>query len=111
MSKNIFEIIIEDFKVRTIIGILEKERICEQEIIINAKISYVYEDNFLNYIEVINLIEQLIKTQKYALLEEAILDISERLKSAFPAICSLSLTLKKPEILDSCTIGVRGGFN
>ena len=37
------------------------------EIIINAKISYVYEDDFLNYIEVINLIEQLIKTQKYAL--------------------------------------------
>lgn len=110
MPKNIFEIIIEDFKIKAIIGILEKERIYEQDIIINAKISYVYEDNFLNYIEVINLIEQLIKTQKYALLEEAMMDINAKLKSVFPAICSLSLTLKKPEILDSCIIGVRGDF-
>ena len=111
MPKNIFEIIIEDFKIKAIIGILEKERICEQEIIINAKISYVYEDDFLNYIEVINLIEQLIKTQKYALLEEAMMDINAKLRSVFPTICSLSILIKKPEILDSCTIGVRGDFN
>lgn len=111
MSSHIFEIIIEDFKVRAIIGILDKERVCEQEIIINAVLSYAYKDNFLDYAEVTDFIAKMLKTQKYTLLEEAILDISERLKSAFPAICSLSLTLKKPEILDSCIVGVRGGFN
>lgn len=107
LPKSHYKIIICDLKFLAIVGILEKERITPQQVIADIEIEYVKVDEiFINYAEVANLIEESMKNEKYLLLEEALEDITGKIKLQFSSILSIKLKLLKPSILDNCVVGV-----
>ena len=97
---------INDLTFSTIIGLLDFERVNEQKVIIDCIIEYDYQDNFINYADIVKLIENTIKTQKFELIEEALLYLEKKLHVKFPNISTLELKITKPDILDNCTVSV-----
>ncbi len=107
MPKGQYKIIISDLNFLAIVGILEKERITPQEVIADIEIEYIkVDETFINYAEVAKLIEDSMKNEKYLLLEEALEDITGKIKFQFPSILTITLKLRKPSILDNCVVGV-----
>lgn len=106
------KILIEDLRFDAIIGILPQERLTPQAVSIGCTVEYPYTQNsFIDYAEAIFLIEQTIRGEKFFLIEEALEALSILLKDRFPLIEHLSLTLRKPDILPNCTVGVQKNFN
>ena len=71
---------IEKLEILAIIGILDFERIKTQTILVDARIDYAYKENqFINYAEVISIIETMIVSKKYQLLEDALSDIQQKI--------------------------------
>ena len=102
-----YTIYIEDLKVEAIIGILPKERKKPQDIVVSCEIGYEKKlDKFINYAEVVTLIEEMLVDKKYGLIEDALEEIIESLSKNFNQIKSVKLKLMKPQILDNCTVGV-----
>lgn len=107
LPKNQFKIIISDLTFFAIVGILEKERLTPQKVLADIEIEYVkVDETFINYAEVASLIEETMKNEKYLLLEEALEDITCKIKLQFSSILSINLKLLKPSILDNCEVGV-----
>jgi dihydroneopterin aldolase len=104
-------ILIENLTFESIIGILEDERITPQQVIIDCIIGYDYEQNsFINYAEVTSHIQESVQKNQFLLIEEALQSLGTSLKKQFPAMHTLSLTLRKPNILTNCTVGVQENF-
>lgn len=104
-------ILIENLTFETIIGILDFERTAPQRVVIDAIIDYSYtQENFINYAEVAEYIESTMQTEQFELVETALECLSQTLKNAFPLIQSLTLTIRKPDILPNCTVGVQKNF-
>jgi len=99
---------VEELTLSSIIGILDFERVTPQSIVINILIDYYYlkENNFINYAEVIQLVEELIETRKYKLLEDALTEIQEKLLSTYPEIQKLSLKISKPDIISNANVAL-----
>ena len=100
------KIYIEDLRFQTIIGILDFERITPQEVIINLELEYKYENEFINYADVTTLIRNSILSQKFLLIEDALLYLSDILKKEFKKINTLELKITKPSILPDCKVSV-----
>jgi dihydroneopterin aldolase len=105
------QIFIENLKFQTIIGILDFEREKEQDVILNLSISYEYEDKFINYADVANLLKTTMKNKKYLLIEDALLDLAQLLKKKFSKIQTLNIKITKPSILPDCTVSVANTFH
>lgn len=104
-------ILIENLTFDAIIGILEAERTTLQKVNVECIIDYTYSDgNFINYADVVNLIESTIKREKFELIETAIETIASSLKADFPRIQTLTLMIRKPEIISNCTVGIQKKF-
>lgn len=103
-------IFIENLKFQAIIGILDFERENVQDVIINAKIEYEYNDTFINYAQVSTLIKETMITSKFLLIEEALTSLSKILKINFPKINTLRLKITKPSILPDCTVSVSENY-
>lgn len=104
-------ILIEKLTFDTIIGILENERITPQQVVIDCMINYHYAQNiFINYADVTNHIIQSVQKKQFFLIEDALQSLSHSLKEEFTSIAKLSLTLRKPDILAHCTVGVQENF-
>jgi dihydroneopterin aldolase len=102
-----FTIIIEELKVDAVIGILDSERLNPQPVFIDCFIDYVKDsDEYINYAEVVELIENMLVKNRYGLLEVALEDIIEKLFKTFKQIKNVKLKLSKPNILDNCIVGV-----
>ena len=98
---------IENLTVDAIIGILDFEREKPQRIIVNLELNYEFkESNFINYALVSELISMKLKTEKYMLLEEALLDIKKHIVTSYPQIKKLALKISKPDILPNCIAGL-----
>lgn len=107
------KILIENLAFETIIGILDHERTVPQRVHVECIIEYPYtktNTNFINYAEVASLIETTMQTEQFELLETALQYLSVALKSQFSSIKTLSLTIRKPDILQNCTVGVQKNF-
>lgn len=105
------KILIENLTFETVIGILEHERNTPQRVQIECLIEYPYtNNNFINYAEVAQMIEITLQTEKFELIEIALQHLSVTLKSHFSSIKTLSLTIRKPDILQNCTVGVQKNF-
>lgn len=105
-------ILIEDLSFDTILGILEFERTTPQRIHIDCSLDYTYcGDTFLNYAEVAEQIRSIMHEEQFELIEEALNTIASSLKKTFSSITALSLTIRKPDILRDCTVGVRETFH
>ncbi len=102
-----YKIYINQLKIMAIIGILDHERLQSQSIIVDCEIQYNKSQNeFINYAEVVNLIEMLLVSKKYFLLEDALDNIIKEIKDKFNTIKSIKLKLSKPEILPNCIVAV-----
>lgn len=99
-------IYIEDLKFQCIIGILDFERVKNQDVIIDIEIEYKFNDTFINYADVTNLIKSQMIENKFLLLEDALSFFTQKLKEEFQNIDRLYLKITKPSILPDCKVSV-----
>ena len=98
---------IEKLEILAIIGILDFERITPQRVVIDAHIDYYYEENqFINYAEVISIIEAMIISKKYQLLEDALNDIQQKILQRYSQILKLTIKISKPDIIKNATVAL-----
>ena len=98
---------IEALSFSTIIGILDFERTTAQKVIVDAQIDYCYKENhFINYAEVILLIEHRFSQKKYQLLEDALKDISDTLLRKYNEIREIYLKISKPDIISNANVAL-----
>ena len=98
---------IEELTFECIIGILDFERVTPQEVIVNLKLTYDYvQDEFINYAEVIELIQQRMLNEKYELLETAINEILTMLSTHYPNLNSIELKICKPNIIKNAKVSL-----
>lgn len=102
---------IEDLKFQCIIGILDFERVTPQDVIINLTLDYKYQSEFINYADVVEIIKSDLTLKKYFLIEDAIEQLSTKLKEEFFKIITLHLKITKPSILANCTVSVSNRYN
>ncbi len=101
---------IEDLNFQCIIGILDFERVTLQDIVINMSINYNYTNQFINYVDVTDLVKTTIKKGKFLLIEDALSSLSKKLKKEFPLINTLDLKITKPSILPDCKVSVSNSY-
>jgi dihydroneopterin aldolase len=98
---------IEALTTNVIIGLLDFEREHTQRVIIDLNADYDYsQENFIDYADIVLLIEQELKAKRYKLLEEALLGLQNVLITAYPQIKTLELKIAKPDILPQCTVAL-----
>ncbi len=98
---------IESLRIDAVIGLLDFEREFEQRVIVDLEACYTFEnDHFINYALLAEMIEKRIKTMRYRLLEEALLDLEKTILETYPAITTLNLKISKPDILKNCTVAL-----
>jgi dihydroneopterin aldolase len=90
-----------------IIGLLDFERERPQRVIIDLEASYDYSnENFVNYADMVFLIQQELKEKRYKLLEEALLGLKNQLYTSYPQLKTLKLKIAKPDILAKCSVAL-----
>ena len=98
---------IEDLTFNVIIGLLDFERDKPQRVIINLEADYDYsDDKFIDYADMVLLIQNKLKDERYKLLENALLGLKEVLYTTYPQLNSLSIKIAKPDILAECTVSL-----
>lgn len=98
---------IESLQINAIIGLLDFEREQEQRVCVDLEAHYTFDQkSFIDYAELAKIIETHIKKERYMLLEEALLDIKEKIMRTYPAINVLTLKITKPDILKNCTVAL-----
>ncbi len=103
---NLYTIVINELKIDVIIGVLEEERKKSQRVVLNAKIEYDLNEFFLDYVQVVEAIENLLKYKEYETIESALSGICKALKLDFPEIVSIKLQIFKPEVFKNALVGV-----
>ncbi|WP_419770677.1 MAG: dihydroneopterin aldolase [Candidatus Marinarcus sp.] len=97
---------IEKLTFNCIVGILPFEREKEQRVIIECSFHYTYKKSiFIDYAKVAQEIEKIMKKKKFKLLEDAIVDITEKLTTKY-ALKKLKLKIAKPDILNNCVVSL-----
>lgn len=103
---------IEDLTFDVIIGLLDFERDRPQRVIINIEASYDYSDNaFIDYADMVLLVQNELREKRYELLENALLGLKELLSTTYPNLQTLSLKISKPDILPECTVSLSKTWN
>ena len=98
---------IEELTFKTIIGLLDFERVTPQRVIVNLKVEYNYsKSNYINYVELKDLIKNRLQKKRFKLLEDAITDIIKKIVSNYPTIKKLKLEIIKPDILNDCQVSL-----
>ena len=98
---------IENLTFDVIIGLLDFERDKPQSVIINVKADYNYSnDKFMDYADMVLLIKNKLKENRYKLLENALLGLKEILYSTYPQLVSLEIKISKPDILPECIVSL-----
>ena len=102
-------ITIADLRFKTIIGLLDHERLHPQEVIIECHIEYDYEnkDQFINYALVAELIENTMHKEEFELIETALAVLINDIKANFTQAHKINLSITKPDIIANCEVSVR----
>ncbi len=98
---------IEGLEFESIIGLLPHERVTPQRVIVDIDIEYSYvEGLFINYADVASSVESHIVSNRYKLLEDALLGVQEMLTVSYQHIETLALKITKPDIMPNCTVAL-----
>jgi len=98
---------IEALEFDVIIGLLDFEREHTQRVLIDLEAEYAYsEENFIDYADLVILMEKELKEKRYELLEEALLGLKNVIATAYPGIETLTLKIAKPDILPRCNVAL-----
>jgi len=98
---------IEALTFDVIIGLLDFERDRPQTVIIDLTATYDYSDDvFIDYANMVILIQNELKVKRYALLENALIGLKDVLYTSHPQLQTLSLKITKPDILPECNVAL-----
>jgi len=98
---------IDTLTLEVIIGLLDFEREHTQCVIIDMEADYVYsQESFIDYADIVLLIERELREKRYKLLEEALLGLQSVIITVYPQIKTLKLKIAKPDILPQCTVAL-----
>ncbi|NHA44474.1 FolB domain-containing protein [Helicobacter pylori] len=91
----------------TILGILEFERLKPQKISVNVDLFYTQLPNkaYLDYMEIQEIIQNTMREKQYLLIEDALKDLSQILKTRYKEISELFLKISKLEISPNSQVG------
>ncbi|MCQ2765731.1 FolB domain-containing protein [Helicobacter pylori] len=91
----------------TILGILEFERLKPQKISVNVDLFYTQLPSkaYLDYMEIQELIQKMMREKQYLLIEDALKDLSQILKTHYKEITELFLKISKLEISPNSQVG------
>ncbi|GAA7435743.1 dihydroneopterin aldolase [Helicobacter pylori] len=91
----------------TILGILEFERLKPQKISVNLDLFYTELPNkaYLDYMEIQEIIQNTMREKQYFLIEDALKDLSQILKTCYKEISELYLKISKLEISPNSQVG------
>ncbi|GAA7596266.1 dihydroneopterin aldolase [Helicobacter pylori] len=91
----------------TILGILEFERLKPQKISVNVDLFYTELPNkaYLDYMEIQEIIQNTMREKQYFLIEDALKDLSQILKTRYKEISELFLKISKLEISPNSQVG------
>ncbi|MUU49527.1 FolB domain-containing protein [Helicobacter pylori] len=91
----------------TILGILEFERLKPQKISVNLDLFYMELPNkaYLDYMEIQEIIQNTMREKQYLLIEDALKDLSQILKTRYKEISELFLKISKLEISPNSQVG------
>jgi dihydroneopterin aldolase len=102
---------IEALTFDVIIGLLDFEREKQQRVVVDLEASYTYKDGeFIDYADLVLLIENELKSKRYELLEEAILGLKRLLCSTYPQLQTLALKITKPDIFKQCQVAMSNSW-
>ena len=101
---------IEDLKFQCIIGILDFERVTPQDVLINLMIDYNFENGFINYAEIVEIIKKIMIKSEFLLIEDAINSLNLKLIKEFSSIKSMEIKITKPSILPDCKVSVSNHY-
>jgi len=102
---------IEALTFDVIIGLLDFERDKPQKVIIDLEASYTYVDKeFIDYADMVLLIQNALREKRYKLLEDALFGLKSVLITTYPQLKSLSLKIAKPDILPECNVAVSNAW-
>ncbi|AXH08706.1 dihydroneopterin aldolase [Malaciobacter halophilus] len=97
---------IEDLTFKCIIGILPFEREKKQTVIVTCKIKYKYKNKyFVNYADVAQDIEYIMKKKRFKLIEDAIKYLKRHIHDKYN-VTKVKLTICKPHIMPNCKVMV-----
>ncbi|MCQ2694026.1 FolB domain-containing protein [Helicobacter pylori] len=91
----------------TILGILEFERLKPQKISVDLDLFYTELPNkaYLDYMEIQEIIQNTMREKQYLLIEDALKDLSQILKTHYKEITELFLKISKLEISPNSQVG------
>ncbi|MGL2593973.1 FolB domain-containing protein [Helicobacter pylori] len=91
----------------TILGILEFERLKPQKISVDLDLFYTELPNkaYLDYMEIQEIIQNTMREKRYFLIEDALKDLSQILKTHYKEISELFLKISKLEISPNSQVG------
>ncbi|WQU43467.1 FolB domain-containing protein [Helicobacter pylori] len=91
----------------TILGILEFERLKPQKISVDLDLFYTELPNkaYLDYMEIQEIIQNTMREKQYFLIEDALKDLSQILKTRYKEITELFLKISKLEISPNSQVG------
>ncbi|WQX47700.1 FolB domain-containing protein [Helicobacter pylori] len=98
---------VHNFVFETILGILEFERLKPQKISVDLDLFYTELPNkaYLDYMEIQELIQKMMREKQYLLIEDALKDLSHVLKTHYSEISELYLKISKLEISPNSQVG------
>ena len=98
---------IEALTFDVIIGLLDFERDRPQAVIVDLTATYDYSDDaFIDYADLVILIQNELKIKRYTLLENALIGLKDVLYTSYPQLKTLSLKISKPDILPECNVAL-----
>ena len=98
---------IKDYEFSTIIGLLDFERERPQKVRVSVEFQ---SGGFIDYIEVINFIEEIYAREKFGTVESSLEICAKKLKEKFSSLSSLKMEILKIEIVKNATVGARAEF-
>ncbi|OOP81321.1 dihydroneopterin aldolase [Helicobacter pylori] len=98
---------VHNFVFETILGIFEFERLKPQKISVDLDLFYTELPNkaYLDYMEIQELIQKMMQEKQYLLIEDALKDLSQILKTRYEEISELFLKISKLEISPNSQVG------
>lgn len=98
---------IEALTFDVIIGLLDFERDRPQTVTVDLDASYDYSnDAFIDYGDMVTLIQEHLQAARYELLEDALLGLKVLLSSSYPQLQRLWLKISKPDIIPHCNVAL-----
>jgi len=101
------EIFIKNLEIRAIIGLLPQEREFPQRVIFDAIFTCKDLPMQVDYAKAAKMVQNILKEGQFDTVEAALMELERKLKSSFPLIKKLQLTLTKPNILANAKVGAR----